>query len=156
MFLKCEKAEGLYNEHPSIQLYQFITDCHIFFLFLLWYNILTKFTILTISISFRNITFYIQLKNLYGLSTIPFPSSLEKWSEVKWLSHVQLCNPMDCSPPGSSAHGIFQARILEWVATSFSRVSSRPRDWTQVSCITGRLFTIWSTRNPTILNLILL
>ena len=44
-----------------------------------------------------------------------------------------LCDPMDCSPPGSSVHGIFQARILEWVAISFSRVSSQPRDQTRVS-----------------------
>ena len=53
-----------------------------------------------------------------------------------------LCVPMDCSLPGSSIHGIFQARILEWVAISFSRRSSRPRDGTQVSRIVGRLFTI--------------
>ena len=39
-----------------------------------------------------------------------------------------LCEPMDCSPPGSSVHGIVQARILEWVAVSFSRGSSQPRD----------------------------
>ena len=45
-----------------------------------------------------------------------------------------------CSPPGSSVHGISQARILEWVAMSFSRGSSQPRDWTRVSCIIGRLF----------------
>ena len=45
-----------------------------------------------------------------------------------------LCDPMDCSPPGSSVHGILQARILEWVAIPFSRVSPRPRDWTRVSC----------------------
>ena len=45
------------------------------------------------------------------------------------------CNPMDWSPPGSSAHGIFQARILEWVAIHFSRRSSWPRDWTHVSII---------------------
>ena len=57
-----------------------------------------------------------------------------------------LCDPMDCSPPGSSVHGIFQARILELVAISFSRRSSRPRDWTQVSHIVGRRFTIWATR----------
>ena len=57
-----------------------------------------------------------------------------------------LCNPMDCSLPGSSIHGIFQASALEWVAISFSRGSSRPRDWTQVSCIAGRHFTIWATR----------
>ena len=51
---------------------------------------------------------------------------------------------MDCSLPGSSIHGIFQARILEWVAISFCRGSSWPRDWTQVSCIAGRLFTSWT------------
>ena len=45
-----------------------------------------------------------------------------------------LCNPMDCSLPGSSIHGILQARILEWVAIPFSRGSSPPRDRTQVSC----------------------
>ena len=53
---------------------------------------------------------------------------------------------MDCSPPGSPIHGILQARIMEWVAISFSRGSSRPRDWTQVSCITGGCFTILATR----------
>ena len=54
-----------------------------------------------------------------------------------------LCDPVDCSSPGSSVHGIFQARILEWVAISFSRGSFRPRDQTWVSCVAGRLFTIW-------------
>ena len=43
-----------------------------------------------------------------------------KWSEVKSLSRVRLCDPTDCNPPGSSIHGIFQARVLEWVAVSFS------------------------------------
>ena len=57
---------------------------------------------------------------------------LESESEVT-QSCPTLCNPVDCSPPGSSVHGILQARILEWVAISFSRGSSRPRDWTQVS-----------------------
>ena len=52
---------------------------------------------------------------------------------------------MDCSPPGSSVHGILQARILEWVAIPFSRGSSRPRDQTQVSCTAGGLFTVWAT-----------
>ena len=64
-----------------------------------------------------------------------------------------LCDSMDCSPPGSSLHGIFQARILEWVAISFSRRSSQPRGWTQVSCIVGRHFTIWAIREvQTIVN----
>ena len=57
-----------------------------------------------------------------------------------------LCNPMDRSPPGSSVHRILQARILEWGAISFSRGSSQPRHWTQVSCIAGRFLTIWATR----------
>ena len=59
---------------------------------------------------------------------------------------LQLCltlgDIMDCSPPGSSVHGILQARILEWVAISFYRGSSQPRDQTQVSCIAGKFFTI--------------
>ena len=53
---------------------------------------------------------------------------------------------MDCSPPGSSIHGILQARILEWVAISFSRGSSRPRDRTQVPHIAGRYCNLWATR----------
>ena len=53
---------------------------------------------------------------------------------------------MDCSPPGSSVHEIFQTRILEWVAISFSRGSSQPRDQTQVFCTAGRFFTNWATR----------
>ena len=57
-----------------------------------------------------------------------------------------LCDPLDCSPPGSSLHGILQVRILEWVAMPSSRGSSQPRDWTQVSCISGRFFTVWATR----------
>ena len=52
-----------------------------------------------------------------------------------------LCEPMDCSPPRSSVHEIFQARILEWVAISFSRGSSKPRDRTRVSCTAGKFFT---------------
>ena len=49
---------------------------------------------------------------------------------------------MDCSLPGSSVHGILQARILEWVAIPFSRGSSQPKDQAWVSCIAGRFFTI--------------
>ena len=52
--------------------------------------------------------------------------------------YLTLCDPVGCSPPGSSVHGISQARILEWVSISFSRGSSRPRDQTQVSCTAGR------------------
>ena len=56
-----------------------------------------------------------------------------------------LCDPVDCSPPGSSVHGILQPRILEWVAISFSRGYSRPRDRTQLSCMAGRCFYLWAT-----------
>ena len=59
---------------------------------------------------------------------------------------LTLFNPTDCSPPGSSVHGILQARILEWVATPFFRGSSQPSDQTWVSRIAGWFFTIWVTR----------
>ena len=55
------------------------------------------------------------------------------------------CDHMDCSLPGFSVHGILQARILEWFAIPFSRGSSWLKDWTQTSCITDRIFTIWAT-----------
>ena len=76
-----------------------------------------------------------------------FPSSSGLlWSEMKV---TQLCltlrDPMDCNPPGSSIHGIFQARILESVAIAFSKRSSRSRDRTGVSWIAGRFFTVWAT-----------
>ena len=64
-----------------------------------------------------------------------------KESEVA-QSCLTLCNSIDCSPPGFSVHGVFQARILEWVAISFSKGSSPPRDRTQVYCIAGRHFTL--------------
>ena len=61
-------------------------------------------------------------------------------------SRLTLCDSMDCSLPGFSVRGIFQARVLEWVAISFSRGSSWPRDWTQVSHIARRCLTLWVTR----------
>ena len=67
-----------------------------------------------------------------------------KESEVA-QSCPTLCNPMDGNLPGSAVHGIFQARILEWAAVSFSRGSSQPRDRTQVFCIADRRFTVWAT-----------
>ena len=76
-------------------------------------------------------------------------------TSVKWKVLVtQLCptlwDPdMDCSPPSSSVHRISQARILECAAIPFSRGSFQTRDWTQVSCIAGRFFTIWATREAT-------
>ena len=72
---------------------------------------------------------------------------VESESEVT-QSWPTLCDPMDCSLRGSSVHGIFKARVLEWVAISFSRGSSQPRDQTQVSCIASRCFTVWATEFP--------
>ena len=86
----------------------------------------------------------------------------ETWafsSSSSWLCHILYkvesyiaqscptpCNPMDCSLPEFSVYGIFQARVLEWVAISFSRESSQSRNRTQVSHIVGRHFTVWTTK----------
>ena len=64
---------------------------------------------------------------------------LGDWDAVSEVKVAQSC-------PTLQAHGILQAKILEWVALPFSRGSSQPRDWTQVSCIAGWFFTIWATR----------
>ena len=64
---------------------------------------------------------------------------------------LTLCDPMDCSPPSSSVHGIFQARILECIAISSSRGSSQPRDWGHISCIysiEGRFLTAEPLKKP--------
>ena len=70
----------------------------------------------------------------------------ESESESISCSVLSLCDPKDCSPSGSSVHGILQARILEWVAIPFSRGSSWLRDQTLISRIIGRFFTVWATR----------
>ena len=59
---------------------------------------------------------------------------------------LALCDPMDCSPPASSVHGILRARIPEWVAVSSFRGSFQPKNWNQVFCIAGGFLTIWATR----------
>ena len=80
-----------------------------------------------------------------ALGIFQTPYTLLKVKKVKVKSCLTLCNPVGCSPPGSSVHGILQARILEWVAIFFSRPSSQPRDRTQVSRIAGRRFNLWAT-----------
>ena len=72
------------------------------------------------------------------------PRKVNNWPKWKWKSHLTLCNPLDCSLLGSPVCGIFQARILEWVAIPFSRESSQPSYRTGVSCIASRLFTSWA------------
>ena len=74
----------------------------------------------------------LQMRDVYILVI-----SVWKWSEIT-QSCPTLCNPVNCSPPGSSVLGILQPRILEWVAISFSRGTSQPRNRTQVSYIAGR------------------
>ena len=78
----------------------------------------------------------------------PWFSLYAKWREVT-QSCLTLCNPMDCSPSASSIHGIFQARILKWVAISFSEGSSRPRDWTWVFCLQADSLLSKPPGNPT-------
>ena len=101
-----------------------------------------------------NYTFSTPLKeSQWTVSTQSFIHSIPGLEYILSLTSVclltqscpTLCDPMSYSPPDSSVHGISQARILEWVAISFSR--DLPRNQTQVSCIAGEFFTIWATRN---------
>ena len=80
------------------------------------------------------------------IPTYTYHTSHHESESVVAPSCLTLWDPVDCSPSGSSVHGISQARILEWIAISFSKGSSLPRDWTWVSCIAGRFFTVWATR----------
>ena len=101
---------------------------------------------------------FLLLASLAGkVLQLSFSSSV-KWNNIYLflLSLVaQLCptlrDPTDCSPSGSSVHGILQAGILEWVAIPFYRGSFQPRDRAQVSCMASRFFTIWTTRATPIL-----
>ena len=76
-----------------------------------------------------------------------------KWQSERESGVTQscptLCDPVDCSLWGSSVHGIFQAIVLKWIAIPFSRGSSQPRDWTQLSRIVDRRFTVWAPREAT-------
>ena len=79
-------------------------------------------------------------------------TGLGKGTWVVCVTHslcLTLCDPMDCSPPGSSVHEILQAIILEQATIPFFRGSSWPRDWTQLSPIAGRFFTLWATQEKT-------
>ena len=82
---------------------------------------------------------------LYHYATREAPYLL---SEVEWSEIIQWCltlgDPMDFNLPRSSIHGIFQVRVLEWGAISFSRWSSQPRNRTRVSCTADRLFIVWA------------
>ena len=102
------------------------------------------------------ITFH-SLQNLYPqlvsprlLITSKVVYTVNMYAAAKSLqSCLTLCGPMDCSLPGSSVHGILQARMLEWVAVSFSRGLSRPRNRTWVSCIAGGFLPLSSLGSST-------
>ena len=96
--------------------------------------------------------FLLSITTKYSRIICVFPAKQSLYLCVCSYSCLTLCYPMDYSPPGSSVHGIFQARILEWIFISSSRISSQPRDWTCVSwgfCI-GRWilyhWAIWETQ----------
>ena len=97
--------------------------------------------------SLRGQNHYPLLLLLSSSTNHPFLSALSagrtNHGKCESVSHsvLFLCNPTNCSPPGSSVHGILQARISEWVAIPFSRGSSQIKDQTWVSCIVGRFFT---------------
>ena len=101
-------------------------------------------------------------KILYGHIFPPFflylKSNCLKQYHINYCCECGSCSvmsdswqPHDCSLPGSSVHGILQARLPEWLAIPFSRGSSWPRDWTRVSYIAGRFFTVWATREAQLL-----
>ena len=87
--------------------------------------------------------------NLLCFLTAQVSTTYLRWKSEVLVTQLSptVCYSMDCTPPGSSVHRISQARILKWVAISFSRGSSPPRDQTWVSRIASRFFTIWPTRD---------
>ena len=105
----------------------------------------TRLKWLSSSSSNQNLSCLFHVQKSTGWLKILFRNLSESESEAT-QSCPTICDAMNCSLSGSSVHGVFQARVLEWVAVPFSRGSSRPRDWTWVSCIAGKFFTIWAIR----------
>ena len=101
------------------------------------FPVLYSWSLLIISSIHSNM--YILIPNSYFIPPRHLPFLISKIKMKVTKSCLTLCNPMHCSPPGSSVHGLFQARVLEWVAISFSRGSSQPRDRTHIA---GRFFTV--------------
>ena len=104
-----------------------ISSVHLYFESIMFFSSLVQFY-----------TTYLDHCKICGRSDFSCPNPLSvDISYTEWVSAqscLTLCDPMDCSPPGSSVHGIFQARILEWVAVSYARGSFRPKDQSHVSC----------------------
>ena len=117
---------------------------------LFWGNMLLLIMFLFFLI-FRSILLFVSFPPTYKQLLI-FPTVCESESEIV-QSCLTLCRP---HAPGSSVHGILQARVLEWVAISFSRGSSQPRDQTQVSHLAGSPFTLWATREDIYIHIYIL
>ena len=116
---------------PSVELnVNEIEQCVVFCIWLLWSHITFW--------SFINIV-------IYNRSSFYFTSSITSVCLVT-QSCLTVCDPMDCSPPGSSVQGVLQARILEWVVMPSSKGSSQPGNQTQIFHIAGGFFTVWATR----------
>ena len=97
------------------------------------------------------IFFFNKKEKKFDLCLTPYPKINSKCIPVSLVclvaqSCLTLCDPINCSPPGSSVGGILQARMLEWVAIHFSRGLSQPQDRIRVSCNADRFFTVWGTR----------
>ena len=131
----------LYIMYPSISASAFTINANLLFTFVntivMWLTVFMIYTWLA-----------------YFSTNFKFPlyfNEYWKWKVLGTQSCPTLYDPMDCSPPSSSVHGILQARILECVVIPFSRGSSWTRDWSQVSHIAGIFFTIWATRELVLL-----
>ena len=114
-----------------------------------------SYTWLKRKVSLFSLIFFCQLQPASSAKGDNLTTHTRPCSSYNACMHIQscptLCNPMDGSLPGFSVHGIFQARILEWVAIIFSRGSSRLRDWTHVSCIGRRILYHWATEEVAVI-----
>ena len=129
------------DSHPSVFLSRSLSFFVCLFLVRFLTLILNYFYLLT------NHKLWTDTSTQSSVGSITVLKIQKKYKVLVAQSCPTLCDPMNCSLPGSSlSMGILQARMLEWVDISFSRGSFWPRDGTQVSCIAGRFFTIWATR----------
>ena len=113
-----------------------------------WFDLLAVQRTLKSFLHYHNLKASILQHSVFFMVQLSHPY-MTTGKSVKMLvtqSCPTLCDPMDCNPSGSSVRGILQARIPEWVAISFFSASSQARDLTQVSCIAGRFFIVWATR----------
>ena len=116
------------------------------FFITVWYSIVCVYHILFIH-TFVNIPFSCFFLKVAKKKCCFWTLMCKHLFKLLLLSRVRLfCDPIDCSLPGSSTHGISQARILEWVAISFSRGYSWPKDWCHVSCIGRQIPYHWATQ----------